>query len=531
MSQQTTKSPGRITLWVCVLLATCSGYAGAASRADFEQALEERTGASAAVNSKLLDGILALYEELDYQLIWSDHGLLTQLRQGIESSYDDGLNPRDYPLPPPAQGNVLAGIQYDIGNTKAFLTLLNHLYYGKVSPVSLDSDWNIEDLRQLDKDRKLIVDAIRAGNVRALFQTARPEQAIYGGLKAGLASYRKIQAAGGWPDVQLPGLLKPGQSDPAVPVLRQRLAITGDTSASAPITEPTAYDPELVTAVKRFQARHLLDTDGVVGPATLTALNRAPQDKIDQIRTNLERMRWFLKGLGDDFLLVDIAGYELYLVQDDTITWSSPIQVGKPFRQTPVLKSNIAYLEWNPTWTVPPTILNEDVLPAIKQDRGYLERKHMVVLTFQGEPVDPQTIDWQQYPGRSFPYLIRQLAGPWNALGTVKFIFPNDHLVYLHDTPSKNLFKASSRAFSSGCIRVGKPYELAKILLNEPGPAGDKHIRGILDSGETHRQFLEPAFPVTLLYWTTKVLEGGALAFDPDIYERDSRVLSALDSQ
>jgi murein L,D-transpeptidase YcbB/YkuD len=275
-----------------------------------------------------------------------------------------------------------------------------------------------------------------------------------------------------------------------------------------------------------FQRRHMLEADGIVGPATLAAMNQPVGHRVNQIRVNLERMRWFLKSLGDDFLLVDIAGYVLYLVQDDNISWSSDIQVGLPYRQTPILKSRIAYLEWNPTWTVPQTILNEDVLPAIKADVNYLQKKHMDVLTFQGDWVDPHSIDWQRYPARSFPYMIRQRPGPWNALGTVKFIFPNEHLVYLHDTPSKYLFKRSSRAFSSGCIRVAKPYELARLLL---GAKAGRQIENILNRGVTRRQYLQQSFPIVLLYWTTKLQQDGSLVFAPDIYHRDARVLLALD--
>ena len=260
-------------------------------------------------------------------------------------------------------------------------------------------------------------------------------------------------------------------------------------------------------------------------------MNQPVGYRIDQIRANLERMRWFLKSLGEDFLLVDIAGYVLYLVQDDHFSWSSAIQVGRPYRQTPVLKSRISYLEWNPTWTVPQTILNEDVLPAIKADIDYLQKNHMDVLTFQGDKVDPHSLDWQLYPARPFPYMIRQRPGPWNALGTVKFIFPNEHLVYLHDTPSKYLFKQSSRAFSSGCIRVAKPYELAKLLLGAKGAAADRQIEKLLGSGVTRRQYLKNGFPVVLLYWTTKLQDDGSLIFAPDIYHRDAGVLRALDAE
>jgi murein L,D-transpeptidase YcbB/YkuD len=374
------------------------------------------------------------------------------------------------------------------------------------------------------------VQALRNKDVAGVLQTARPPQDIYQDLKASLAHYRRIEAEGGWLSVQIDTLLKPGQRDAAVVSLRQRLTISGDYRPEGTDDDAQMFDAQLAIAVKQFQRRHLLAADGIVGPATLTAMNQPVGRRIDQIRANLERMRWFLKSLGNDFLLVDIAGYVLYLVQGDDVSWSSAIQVGQPYRQTPVLKSHIAYLEWNPTWTVPQTILNEDVLPAIKADVNYLQKNHMDVLTFQGDWVDPHSIDWPRYPARPFPYMIRQRPGPWNALGTVKFIFPNEHLVYLHDTPSKYLFKHSSRAFSSGCIRVAKPYELAKLLLGTEGTAADRQIKNILNSGATRRQYLQKSFPVVLLYWTTKLQGDGSLIFAPDIYQRDARVLLALDA-
>jgi murein L,D-transpeptidase YcbB/YkuD len=518
------------------LLALCTiniafAHADTVNRQSFEHYLREMANnSSSTIGAELSDSMLELYQAMDYQLIWDDPEMLSQLQDSIEDSYHDGLNPADYPLPAPVAEGYASPEQFarDINTTQTLFTLLNHLYYGKVDPTSLNADWNIVDLRKLNEDRNSIVAAIRNKAIAELVQTARPQQEIYEDLKTGLLEYRAIEAAGGWLPIDAQELLRPGQHSAEVALVRRRLAISGDYAPSGTEGDETLMDPELVAAVKRFQRRHMLPADGIVGPATLAAMNQPVTQKIDQLRVNLERMRWFLKGLGDDFLLVDIAGYVLHMVSDDEFTWSSSIQVGKPYRQTPVLTSRIRYLEWNPTWTVPPTILNEDVLPAIQRDIGYLQKKNMDVLTYQNEWVDPQSIDWQRYPKSTFPYKIRQQPGPWNALGTVKFIFPNEHLVYLHDTPSKNLFSRSNRAFSSGCIRVAKPYELAKLLLDISGPGADQQIQDRLSSGKTRRQYLDQAFPVVLLYWTTKELEDGSLVFAPDIYDRDTRLLQAL---
>jgi murein L,D-transpeptidase YcbB/YkuD len=478
------------------------------------------------------ESVSALYLASDQQLIWTDPLLYRQLQDGIEDSYLDGLNTADY-RPTLATNNSsgsVSRVDSDIATSIGFLTLLRHLQSGKVDPGTVHADWNISRASRPDSDLQA-AQAIRDRNVTGLLQSARPQQALYQQLRLGLARYRSIEAAGGWPPVISSTIIRPGDAGPAIVQLRRRLAITGDYYPSPADIDSPRFDPQLVDATKRFQQRHLLPEDGIIGPDTLSALIQPVQQKIDQIRANLERMRWLLGDLQGDYLLVDIAGYKLFLVQDDVVTWSSPIQVGKPYRQTPVLTSRITYLEWNPGWVVPPTIATEDVVPAIKRDPSYLQRHHMDLFTFGGKPVDPASVNWNHYPERPLPFMIRQRPGPWNALGTVKFIFPNKHLVYLHDTPDKTLFGRSNRAFSSGCIRVAKPYALAKLLLGLDSDTGDAMIRSIVASGKTQRQYLPEGFPVVLFYWTTKADADGSLVFAPDIYHRDTVVLQALDSQ
>ncbi len=478
----------------------------------------------------LEESVTALYRAADQKLIWTDPELYQQLQIGIEESYLDGLNTADYRPPVPATGSSRDPVAHDIAISVGFLSLLNHLHSGKIDPRTVHADWNIGR-----KGSAGIVlqaaQAITNRDITAALRAARPQQALYRQLRLGLARYRSIQAAGGWPPVISATAISPGESTPAVPQLRRRLAITGDYYPSPAELDNPVYDPQLVAALKRFQKRHLLPEDGIIGPQTLSALVQPVDFKIDQIRANLERMRWLLGDLEGDYLLVDIAAYKIFLIQDDVVSWSSPIQVGKPFRQTPVLTSRITYLEWNPSWIVPPTVATEDVVPAIKRDPSYLQRHHMQLFTYRGEPVDPASIDWRPYPEKPLPYVIRQTPGPWNALGTVKFIFPNKHLVYLHDTPNKNLFGRSNRAFSSGCIRVARPYSLAKLLLGLNDETGDAHIRSVLASGKTRRQYLPEGFPVALLYWTTKAEADGSIIFAPDIYQRDAVVLRALESR
>jgi len=314
--------------------------------------------------------------------------------------------------------------------------------------------------------------------------------------------------------------------DARITILRNRLHVTGDMPAEN--MESDLFDSTVEEGVKHFQQRHGLDDDGIVGKGTLAALNVSVADRIDQIRVNLERARWILHDLPEEFVVADIAGFYVKYYRGGDIVWEGRAQVGKPYRKTPVFRDQIRYLEFNPTWTVPPTILKKDVLPAIKRDPDYLAKKNMRVLDGKGKPVDAAAIDWSQYLEKSFPYLIRQEPGPGNALGRIKFMFPNKHLVYLHDTPSKGLFEQSARAFSSGCIRVENPFGFAERLLeNTPGWDRSRIMREV-DTAKTSRVNLAEPVTVMLLYWTVAVDAAGTVIFKDDIYQRDAAVLDGL---
>jgi murein L,D-transpeptidase YcbB/YkuD len=213
------------------------------------------------------------------------------------------------------------------------------------------------------------------------------------------------------------------------------------------------------------------------------------------------------------------------------VIWNEPAQVGKPYRKTPVFREDITYLELNPTWTVPPTILAKDILPKVKKDPSYLQKKNMQVLTRDGKVVDPDSIDWSSISARGFPYILRQTPGPHNALGRVKFMFPNSHMVYLHDTPSKELFKRSNRAFSSGCIRVRNPYRLAELLLQDEDNWSLEKVEAAIDTLKQQRVKLPEPVPVLLLYWTVNIDSDGIIYFKDDIYARDAKVLTGLDGE
>ena len=527
-------------LYICLL---CAPNLLAAAETGVSDQIRQRVELIRSGSGLVIDGksiasvqvLPALYEQRDYTPVWSRSDSIDQLFDALETIDGDGLDAADYHydallelrarVAKAGTGDPALSADYDILLTDSLVRLGYHLLVGKVDPVELDNNWNMDDtIGDLDTALAL-AQAIDQGTVNELVELLRPQHPVYSELRAALARYRDIQQRGGWQPVPAGPTLKPGMTDSRVLDLRQRLSATDDMPASD--LDSTLFDGNVESGVKRFQQRHGLEADGIAGKDTLKAMNVPVQDRIDQIRVNLERARWVLHKLPEEYVLTDIAGFGVFFFRNGEVIWESRAQVGKPFRKTPVFRSRITYLDINPTWTVPPTILNKDILPKLKKDPDYLRKKDMRVLTFAGKPVDESTIDWNKYPGKTFPYMIRQNPGPKNALGRIKFIFPNKHAIYLHDTPSKSLFGKTARAFSSGCIRIENPYDFGVLLVNN-GQWDKARIEATVDTGKTTRVSLDHPVTVILMYWTVDANAEGDVMFRNDIYKRDPAVLSAL---
>lgn len=488
--------------------------------------------------------IPAIYEARAFAPTWRSVTQIDSLLEVIDESYLDGLDATDYNVDAVRAAreafsriDELTAAQragLDILLTDSVIRLGYHLRFGKVDPVELDPDWNFS--RELvDQDPVATIQAaIDAPSMRVFADQVIARGFLYRRLKGALAEYREIAAAGGWPSLPAGPTLKPGMDDARMPTLAARLAATGDLDLGSANgradgradATATRYEGALVAAVQRFQARHGLAADGAVGAATLAALNVPVDRRIEQIRVNLERARWVLGELENEFIIVNIAAFRLDYVRNGETVWSTRVQVGQPYRRTPVFKSAMRYLVFNPTWTVPPTVLRQDILPQQRGDKGYLATRNIDLIDDSGRVVDPGTVDWTSRGG--FPYRFVQRPGPTNALGRVKFMFPNEHSVYLHDTPSRDLFDRTSRAFSSGCIRVERPFELALRLLG--GGWDQARIDKLIASQRTETVFLDHPLPVMLLYWTVEVDEAGRVSFLPDVYTRDADVAAGLNS-
>jgi murein L,D-transpeptidase YcbB/YkuD len=274
--------------------------------------------------------------------------------------------------------------------------------------------------------------------------------------------------------------------------------------------------------MRRFQDRHGLTADGALGPATLAVLNVPVGARIDQIRANLERARWVLYDPRSDFIVVNIPGFQAYAIRSGEVVWKSRVVVGKPYTQTPVFSANMTYAVVNPTWTVPLNIARSETLPALRRNPGYLASHNMDAFGSGGKAVDPTTVNWSAATASQYRFV--QRPGPDNALGYMKFMFPNGHDVYLHDTPSRNLFEKDARAFSHGCIRVDDIHGLAELLLGWDRAKLDAAIA----TGRTQTVLLDKPLLVMLLYWTVQADDQGRVIFFPDIYGRDPAVIAAL---
>lgn len=485
------------------------------------------------------DLLAEFYEQRDYSPAWTDRGKLSQLITAIKATEADGLDPKDYHLEQIefvdrelSAGRVFTPEEtavLDLMLTDSLVRLGYHQRYGKVNPYSLDPIWNFRrELSGMDP-ATVLQQVIDAPSLTDALGELFGRGWVYKQLRAGLAKYRQIVAEGGWPQVPEGPTLRPGASDERLSVIAQRLVASGDLQETQTIAAVSNYDEFLQEGVERFQARHGLDADGIIGPATLGAMNVTAEQRVDQLRLNLERTRWVFDDIEDDFILVNIAGFKAYVFRDREIVWQTNVQVGRPYHQTPLFRDEMKYVVINPTWTVPYSIATKEMLPRIKSELDYFAKRDFDVKDRSGKLVDPATIDWSQVTRRNFGYTFVQRPGPNNALGRIKFIFPNEYAIYLHDTPSKYLFSKAERAFSHGCIRVEDPYSLAEVLLGSKGWDRER-VEAAVETRETQSVVLAEPLPVMLLYWTAQVDRDGVVSFFNDVYGRDQRIIDALGS-
>lgn len=533
------------TPWLAILLVASQLSFAAVPDAEpdgpIRRALEQTQPACAAPALHLApterEALLDFYRQHGFAGVWNAAPRLDGLLQQLEQLADDGLDPASYQLDNLRRIDRLRAADpqqaacVDILASHVYLQALQHLSWGRLERSTAEPLWHSPNTAAPSRPAGVPGFAVTGlDDLAATFERARPQLKAYRDLRRAWAELRR-QPLPSWPRIPAGPLLRPGKTDPRVLLLEQRLASEDYLSeaalaARADVANIDRYDPLLVEAVETFQRRHHLQPDGVVGPATLAELNIGPAARRDQVRVNLERLRWQARELEPRMVVVDVAGAGIAYYRNHEPVWQARTQVGRPERTTPLLKSRISHLTLNPTWTVPPTILREDKLPEIRRDIGFLAKHGLRVLDSSGNPLDPYQVDWSNPRG----ILLRQDAGPKNPLGQVAIRFPNPFSVYLHDTPSQQLFDKLPRVFSSGCVRVEKVMQLLDHLLADATPAQRARVEEQLASGRTRDFNLPRPVPILLAYWTAEVDAEGRLLFRPDMYQLDAKLLAALDA-
>jgi murein L,D-transpeptidase YcbB/YkuD len=412
--------------------------------------------------------------------------------------------------------------------TAALLRYGQDLKEGRVAPSRVNAELFLEP-EKVDIGW-LVGGAAAAPDMGAFLDGLAPQSPQYARTVEALAAYRAIAAAGGWETLAEGETLKVGMRDPRVPGVRRRLRDHGDLTGELSV-DPELYDPQLEAAVKRFQYRHGLDQDGAIGKNTRAAFNVPVEERIETLILNLERRRWLPDNLGDRYVFVNMAGFELKLVEGDKTVFDTRVVVGTPFHRTPVFSGLMTYVVVNPFWHITPSIARNEILPSVKKDVNYLASKNIRVFSdwsANAYEINPHSVDWSQVSRRGMKFKFRQDSGPTNALGRVKFMFPNRHNIYLHDTPSKHLFKQSTRSFSHGCIRVQYPLDFATFILRHTSGWTRDKIDQTVASGARKVVNLPQSIPVHLTYLTNWVNQDGSVYFRKDIYGRDKLLSEAL---
>lgn len=476
------------------------------------------------------EALVSLHAHTSAVDIWSQQNRLETLVSELETLTYDGLPPLRYHLVALREARDLVREQQALTLCQAelasmsFLRALSDLYYGKLRPRELGLIWYAPDL-QVSRDAQTLVTLANQGvDVTASFTAARPTLPRYQQLRD---AYRQAleHLPDNWPELTAGPSLQQGDTGPRVQLLRERLNAQGYWAGEpAEQSQALVFDAELTQAVQAFQQDHQLEVDGVVGRQTLAQLRIPPATRLAEIRANLERFRWLARDVELDMVLVDIAGASIEHYKQGQQVWSGKTQVGRPRRPTPRLKSLITHVTVNPVWTVPPTVLYEDIVPAVSLDPSYLTTHRMRVFTSNGVQVDPAEVNWSNPTG----ILLRQDPGPHNALGQVAIRFSNPFSVYLHDTPSRHLFLSANRFYSSGCVRIEGATALASLLFQEAGRL--PQFEAALSTAENRNVTLEQRLPVVMAYWTAQATETGTISFRADQYEANSQLIDLLDN-
>jgi L,D-transpeptidase YcbB len=491
------------------------------------------------------DWLQKFYEPTGFAPAWVNGSqplpLALSLIEVFKEAGGKGLDPEDYDasrweerivaLRGSANGPTVA--RFDLALTVCTMRFVSDLHIGRINPAHFKFGLSVEqkkyDLAQFLRDR-----IMTTSDVKAVLQEVEPPFGGYRRTEQALARYLELARTDDGeklPDVQKP--IDPAHPYAGVARLARFLRLVGDLPPDVTLTgDSQTYAGPLVDAVKLFQRRHGLDDDGRLGPATIKQLNVPLKDRVRQLQLTLERWRWLPGEFSAPPIIVNIPDFRLRaLDENNKVAMDMRVVVGKALRtQTPVFSRDMSYVVLRPYWNVPPSILRSEIIPAIQRDRGYLARRRYEVATYDGKVVTSGDVSDEVLAQlRAGKLMVRQRPGPTNALGLVKLIFPNEHNVYLHSTPSQELFSRSRRDFSHGCIRVEKPAELtAWVLRNNPGWTLERVREGMQSGKDDVTVSLAKRVPVFIVYGTALAYENGEVHFSDDIYGHDASLAAAL---
>ncbi|HET8707497.1 MAG TPA: L,D-transpeptidase family protein [Pseudomonadales bacterium] len=490
--------------------------------------------------SRYREVLSAAYAEHDNAPFWLDNGnpnaKAKQVLELLAKAPLDGLNPRDYDVDwlnhqvPQLNENVAANslARFDVALSVAYARLIHDVHAGRVAP--RDAGFMLENRSREAGANALIKRAFGNESPDALYAAARPQFSLYKQMVATLATYRELAAKRSRPDLSaLDASLHPGESWRGVPALAEWLEFLGDYSGGNPAGN--TYSAALAAGVKRFQERHAIDADGVIGKGTYNALNTPLSQRVHQIELSLERLRWVDEDLANErAIIVNIPQYRLWAFpgQPGVEPMTMNVVVGSSVEtNTPILLDQIERVIFNPYWNVPTSITKKELLPKLRKDPNYLVTENMELVGNGQVLADPPTPELLKALARG-EYRVRQRPGAKNALGHVKFEFPNRDSIYMHDTPKHNLFQRSRRDFSHGCIRLSHPEQMAQFLLSAERNWDEQRVSEALASDKQLTVQLHKPVPV-LIYYTTSLVDGdGRAVFLDDIYGYDNRLDLAL---